>query len=371
MNPEVSFVVPCYKLAHLLSDCVNSILAQSFENFEILVMDDCSPDNTREIAQSFSDSRVVYICNKANLGHLRNYNEGIRLSKGKYIWLISADDCLRNPDVLVNYIRVMEDNQKIGYSFCPAIRLEGGQEKGLLQYSSHGSKDAVWNGREFLCQLIMENTIVAPSAMARKECYEKISMFPLDRPWGGDWFLWCVFALHYDVAYFAEPMVCYRQHSQSMTNTLMFGGHMYSCLDEDIELPWTIKKMAKESGYHNVMKACRTAIAREYARSIATHRYLQGDAHISVQNVEESLHKYAENLEEESWIKARMYAQMGTFYHWQKEYENARMSYALALKEDVRMAKVWLQYLLLSMGSVGIHIRESLGELRSRMARSK
>jgi glycosyltransferase involved in cell wall biosynthesis len=95
MSPTVSFVVPCYKLAHLLSDCVDSILGQTYREFEVLIMDDCSPDNTPEVARSFQDARVKYIRNPTNLGHLHNYNKGIGLSQGKYVWLISADDYLR------------------------------------------------------------------------------------------------------------------------------------------------------------------------------------------------------------------------------------------------------------------------------------
>lgn len=68
----MSFVVPCYKLAHLLAECVSLILAQTFEDFEVLIMDDCSPDNTMEVATSFRDRRVRYVRNDRNVGHLRN-----------------------------------------------------------------------------------------------------------------------------------------------------------------------------------------------------------------------------------------------------------------------------------------------------------
>ena len=76
-KPRVTFVVPCYKLAGFLPACVESILRQSYADFEILIMDDCSPDNTAEVAQSFNDPRIRYIRNDPNHGHLRNYNKGI------------------------------------------------------------------------------------------------------------------------------------------------------------------------------------------------------------------------------------------------------------------------------------------------------
>src|SRR5208283_2490112 len=77
--PTVSFIVPCYKLAHLLPNCVHSILMQTYRDFEVLIMDDCSPDATPQVAQSFQDPRVKHIRNDPNLGHLRNYNHGIGL----------------------------------------------------------------------------------------------------------------------------------------------------------------------------------------------------------------------------------------------------------------------------------------------------
>src|ERR1700757_2148167 len=73
-TPAVSFVVLCYKLAHLLPECLNSILSQSFGDFEVLIMDDCSPDNTEEVTKSFRDPRVKYVRNAQNLGFLRNEN---------------------------------------------------------------------------------------------------------------------------------------------------------------------------------------------------------------------------------------------------------------------------------------------------------
>jgi glycosyltransferase involved in cell wall biosynthesis len=109
-SPTVSFVIPCYKLAHLLPECINSILGQSFSDFEVLIMDDCSPDNTAEVAASFKDPRVKHIRNDPNLGHLRNYNKGIGLTRGRYVWLISADDYLRKPYILERYVNCFDSH---------------------------------------------------------------------------------------------------------------------------------------------------------------------------------------------------------------------------------------------------------------------
>src|SRR6478609_6542390 len=204
-NPTVSFVIPCYKLAHLLPECVNSILSQSYGDFEVLIMDDCSPDNTAEVACSFQDPRVKYVRNDPNLGALANYNKGITMSRGKYVWLISADDYLRRPYVLQRYVEVMEANPRVGFVFCPCVGVLNGKETGKLDWSAYGDRDLIVNGSVFLQKLLHYNLVLAPAALARRECYEKISLFPtnvvwsgvpIDLIWGGDWYLWCIFALH-------------------------------------------------------------------------------------------------------------------------------------------------------------------------------
>ncbi|MBV8282049.1 MAG: glycosyltransferase family 2 protein, partial [Candidatus Eremiobacteraeota bacterium] len=281
MTPIVSFVVPCYNLAHLLRECVDSILSQTYADFEVLIMDDCSPDNTPEVAQSFRDPRVKYIRNDSNLGALRNYNKGIRLARGKYVWLISADDYLRRPYILQRYVTLLDKNPQVAYTFCPAVGVTNGVETGILDWSAYGSRDLIINGHALLKTLLMGNLIVAASGMARRECYERISFFPLDMAWddvpldmlwGGDWYLWCLFALYFDVGYFAEPMVCYRKHNLSTTSNLM-QGDVENLFASDVAVPWIIRQKAKEAGFREVSKYCLSAVANQYAKSIGSTRY--------------------------------------------------------------------------------------------------
>ncbi len=363
--PKVTFVVPCYNLGHLLKECVDSILQQTYADFEVLIMDDCSPDATPQVAQSFDDPRVIHIRNNPNLGHLRNYNHGISLARGTYIWLISADDRLHSRIVLSRYVALMESRPSIGYAFCPAMRLESGEVKELLPYSVLDTVDRVIRGRTFLEHLIHGNTVVAPSVMARKECYQKVSMFPLDMPWGGDWYLWCVFALHYDVAFFAEPMVCYRRHAASMTSLLM-RSHVSSCSREDIELPWNIRGQAEKLGLKALVRCCDLAIAREYARTLATVRYSGDMAEFSEQDFLRSLNSHAKSTRLQRWIRSRTYAAMGDFLYWNGALPDARESYRKALLTGRCLPRVWLQYALLSLGRPGQWLRGQLGTLRRR-----
>ena len=358
MEPKVTFIVPCYKLAHLLPECINSILQQTFKEFEILIMDDCSPDNTPEVAASFQDPRVIHVRNQPNLGHLRNYNKGISLARGKYVWLISADDYLRRPYVLEQYVKLLDAHPKVGYVFCPGVKVRGGVEAKALDYSFHGAKNAIFDGRRFLSKLVRENTIVAASGCVRKECYDKICVFPLDMPWGGDWYLWAIFALSYDVGYLAEPMVCYREHELSMTTKLMTE-NVAQCSTEDIAMPWIFKRKAEEAGYRQLTRNCLDSAAYEYARRLSRNRYRSAAAAMTMQEFEDSLRKNTEKEEERKYVRARVYSYAADGYYWQGESSLARQFYLRALQQNFWMPKTWAKLLLASSGGIGDALRRA------------
>jgi glycosyltransferase involved in cell wall biosynthesis len=366
MTPAVSFVVPCYKLAHLLPECIDSILCQTYSNFEVLIMDDCSPDNTPEVAQSFQDRRIRYIRNQSNLGHLRNYNWGISLTRGKYVWLISADDYLRRSYILERYVTLMDRNPQVGYVFCPAVSVRNGTEICILSYSVHGNRDRIVNGRAFLKKLLRQNTrlgIVAASGMVRRECYEKISFFPLNMPWAADGHLWCVFALHFDVGYFAEPMACYREHELSMTNSVM-QGDLQICAAEDLGMPWVIRQAADEVGCRDISRACLQAAVNEYVLSIASRRYRTSKSRMTLGRFEQLLCRSTASETERNWVRARVYAGIASQCYWQGELPSAKRFYFAGLRKDPWMPKVLAKWFLLSLGNPGGYVLRSVRSLK-------
>jgi glycosyltransferase involved in cell wall biosynthesis len=355
-NPKVSFIVPCYKLAHLLPDCIHSILSQTYGDFEILVMDDCSPDRTAEVAQSFKDLRVIHVRNQTNLGHLRNYNEGIRRARGEYVWLISADDRLRKDGALARYVQVMEAHPVVGFVFCPAVGLQHGEETGLIEWTSNGNQDGIIDGRRFLSELIHENSISAPAVMVRKRCYDQLGAFPLDLPYAGDWYLWCLFALNYDVAYCSEPVVSYRLHGLSMTNQLTRRHRV----NDNFAVRWRVKRLAELKGYAPVVEECRTSLARHYTYCIA-NGVLGGSTYsLTFEEFGESLVANAGSPEEQKAIRACVYAGLADHYYHRRDFVAAMRFYRLALDHERNMPAVWAKLSMLRMGVVGAFVRDCL-----------
>lgn len=358
---RVSFVVPCYKLAHLLPECVDSILSQTYGDFEVLIMDDCSPDATAEVARSFGDRRVRHIRNTPNLGHLRNYNKGISEARGAYIWLISADDYLRTPYILERYVALLEGHPEIGYVICPGFGVRDGREtRELGRYRRVADRDRIIPGPVMLRKLLRSNFVLAPSGLVRRECYTDISLFPLHMPWAGDWYLWCLFALYYDVGYFAEPMICYREHHQLSMTTMLTRERLEACAAEEVAIPWAIRAEALKLGRRQAAKDCLRAIAQTYARTLGNRRFRDTASFMNVALFEEALERNLGDEDERRLVRAHFYADLANECYWGDEPAEAKALYRKALETDPRMATVHIKWGLLSLGAAGDYLRRKI-----------
>jgi glycosyltransferase involved in cell wall biosynthesis len=112
MDKLVSIILPAYNGAHRISDAIQSVTNQSYTNWELLIIDDFSVDNTREVVSNFvnKDSRIKYIKNNTNLGLQKTLNIGLAQSKGEYIARIDDDDMWADVDKLQKQVDFMDNN---------------------------------------------------------------------------------------------------------------------------------------------------------------------------------------------------------------------------------------------------------------------
>jgi hypothetical protein len=359
VSPLVTFVVPCYNLAHLLPECLNSILIQTYADFEVLVMDNCSPDNTPEVVQSFRDSRVRHVRNETNIGHIRNFNKGIAMARGKYVWLVSADDFLINPQALARYVDVMERNPQVGYAFSCATTAQGANHTPEAPFweAYTGKKDRIWKGRTFLRRLIRNNCIIMSSVMARKECYQKAGMFSLEMPYANDWYLWSSMALRYDVAYLSEPMACCRVHGESLTEAFSRGTD-HRCIADEIKVICGISRQAEVAGLPSLRKACNASIASHVVYAMRPGSGGNGtNPGLSESDLEALLRGKAGVVKDEKDLRARLSLAIGDAAFWSGDRMKALRSYSASLKLRPWWAKSWAKYLLLRLGNVGVAAR--------------
>ena len=363
MKPVVSFVVPCYRLAHLLPECIHSILAQTYRDFEILIMDNCSPDDTPEVARSFNDPRIRHIRNEVNIGHIRNFNKGIELSRGEYVWWISPDDLLNSTRVLERFVDVMARNRGVGYVFCRCLELKDEIQGGIAGWTDCGEEDRIWQGREFLARLVNFNCIALSSGMVRRECYEKVGLFPLDLVHAGDWYLWCLMALYYDVAYLAEPMVCWRNHAETLTASFQHDDAGI-CMGEELAVLWRVRQQAELAGGSTLRSIFRAGLAGRGLRALHTAPAVGQRSAIDEAEFETALRAHVTDLKEFDLVRAQLYSGRAEQQFWRGEFSAARQSYQRALRIQPWCLSAWTKYLLLRMDGIGLLLRRLFRQLR-------
>jgi glycosyltransferase involved in cell wall biosynthesis len=318
-------------------------------------MDDCSPDNTPEVAKAFVDKRIKYIRNDSNVGHLKNYNKGISLSSGKYVWLISADDLIRTNYILDRYVTLMESNPQVGFVFCPAIELLNDTDHGVEKWTYHGPEDCVFEGKKFVHKLLGGCCIPAAGVMVRKECYENVGLFPTDLVFGEDWYMWSSFAFQYDVGYLSEPMVSYRKHDDSITNILSRRdyGILITC---DFSVLWRIREEAIRNKICDIAELCIEAI---HDRAITKYSAVYGPDDSSI-NRDEARGYIAKAVSDAYYVRkicALLDVNNGDYHYGRGDFKLASMFYRSAFMANPYSFKIFAKYVLVKAGKPGALIR--------------
>jgi hypothetical protein len=303
-----------------------------------------------------------YFRNDPNLGHLRNYNKGIGLARGDYIWLISADDCLRSKDAVGRFVALMEQNSRLAYVFSPAMGLgENGDETGVVEWARPFRKDVTIEGRRFLATLAEGNCVSAPSVMVRRRCYEAAGKFPLDLPHAGDWYLWCAFAFCGEVAYLDEPVVFYRMHTANMSSGL-HAGKRHVVREDQAKVRWRLKDMAEKAGFPEVARICLERLAKQYSVDLAEAAPAR-TCESMVESIEAILKRHA-RVEEREGLRARTFGLLADRLFGLERFADAAYFYRRALRRSPQRWTYAAKLALLKMGHSGAIVRRAAGRVR-------
>jgi glycosyltransferase involved in cell wall biosynthesis len=342
--PLVTFVVPCYRLAHYLPECVASIVAQDHPAIEILILDDASPDDTADasvaLIAAHPGHRIRYVRNETNLGNIRTYNRGIGLAAGDYVWILSPDDRLRSPRVVGEYVRLMESRPSVAYAFCPGHLILDDADQGLYLASVVRPHDQVLDGTEFVKELVDGRfDMLAPSVLMRKWCYDTIALYPEDLPHRGDTFVWALAALGREVGYFAEPMVDYRVHAESMMSTLA-RENPARMVEDDLAVLWRILAAVSARRVRSVARRCENAIVQRYARSLMGIPVRGETLALPVSGLDDSLERFVCDARVRAAMRARVLGAYGDRLYWSGRAPEAVVAYRDAARAS-RGALTW------------------------------
>ena len=210
--PLVSVLMPVFNGEKYLTAAINSILRQTYTNFEFLVLDDGSTDKSVPIVQSFKDARIRHIISHENSGIERTLNKGLKLAQGKYIARMDCDD-VSLPHRLQCQVAFMEQNPEIGV-LSAAIQ--------ILKYG-HADKVRRWPATDdaIKIHLLFQNPLSHPVIMMRKETIDGF-YYPFDCQYAEDYRLWTILANHTKFANLPDILLHYRVHPNQITKNLSF-----------------------------------------------------------------------------------------------------------------------------------------------------
>jgi glycosyltransferase involved in cell wall biosynthesis len=222
--PKVSVIIPNYNHARYLPQRIESVLNQTFADFEVIILDDCSQDNSLEIISEYAakDKRISVHKNHKNSGStFAQWNKGVALAKGEFVWIAESDDYCE-PNLLETLLPRIEADGNIGIAFAQSAIVD---EEGKLINSFNENykfmyKSARWEADfvvpghvEIAKYLIFSNSIPnASAALMRKSVYNHTGGAPVGWRLNGDWFFYVKMLLISDLAYCASHLNYFRQH---------------------------------------------------------------------------------------------------------------------------------------------------------------
>ena len=202
--PKVSVIIPTHNRAHLLNRAVQSIFNQTFQDFEIIITDDASTDNTEDLVKSFNDERIQYYRHEKNQGGSAARNTSMKHASGEYFAFLDSDD---------EWLPHKLEKQLMAFE-------KGGNKLGVV-YTDFDYKSVLVTNKYSgdISQLILIVNFVGTSStpLVKKECFSKTGFFDATLPTGQDWDMWIRLAQHYEFYFIDEVLARYYVQPTSIT----------------------------------------------------------------------------------------------------------------------------------------------------------
>lgn len=235
-QPTVTVIIPNYNHARYLPLRIESVLKQSFQDFEVIILDDCSTDNSREIIDQYAslDTRIQVLYNSENGGStFSQWNKGIALAAGRYIWLAESDD-YADAAFLETLVAKVEADPAISLAYCDSWNVD---ENGIIK-NKYGdffyqalnphlwTDDFVMDGLELVLTYMSRQNVIpnASAVVLRKETVNLVSPADPSFKVNGDWLYWSSILAISKVAFVAKPLNYFRHHTNNARSPAVISG---------------------------------------------------------------------------------------------------------------------------------------------------
>lgn len=207
--PAVSVIIPTFNRAELVGDAIDSVLRQSFSDFELIVIDDGSTDRTAEVVGSFSDARLVFV-RQENKGRSFARNRALRMARGKYIAFLDSDDIYLK-EKLQMQVEFMEAHPLVGMIYTSAYCVD---DRGAFLDKQHYFASAEGNIYKDIA-FFRPVTITLPTVMVRREVFDAVGGFDEAMDRFEDTDLWRRIAKSHQVGVIKESTCVLRTHGEN------------------------------------------------------------------------------------------------------------------------------------------------------------
>lgn len=261
--PKVSVIIPTHNRPQLIGRAINSVLVQTFKDFEILVVDDASTDNTRQVVKQIKDERIILISHQENKGGSAARNTGIKMARGEYIAFLDDDDewiptklekqmrfferCRRNVGLIYSWAKIIDEGKDLFVKAQPKVR------------------------GKFLREILNRSFLPSPTVMVKKLCFCSIGLFDENFTSCQDREMWTRIATRYQVEVLPEYLAMTHKHSNfsigGSPKKVIYGYYQYFTKFQKLylqqgmrkelsqHLNWVAYKLTRE-GYNKESKEC-------------------------------------------------------------------------------------------------------------------
>ncbi len=228
-NPLISVCIINYNQGRFFADALNSYLSQNYNPLELIVIDDCSTDNSVEIINNLLKEKNVkanFIVNPVNCGICKNMNLAISLSKGKYFSVVASDDYFgpTRYEKLINASKQVDESYKLFYSNCNMVDVAG--KLITTNFFNYCRPDLSIKEGDIFHELLKGNFIPSIALLIRKDVFNDVGLFD-ESLHLEDFDMWLRIANRYKIGYVEDDEVFYRQVNNSWLRILQKRGSNY------------------------------------------------------------------------------------------------------------------------------------------------
>lgn len=219
MKECVSVCIPVYNGSATIVDTLDSVLQQTYKNIEIIIVDNCSTDNTVELVRGISDERIKLFCNAENIGMAGNWNKCLEYVTGEYIQFVCADDLLM-PECIEKKVECIKSNPEAVMVFGASSIINERDE--VLMSRCEYKRDMILDGNKLAKKsFYLKNIYGEPTnVLFKSSLVKEVGVFALNMCYATDWEYWLRLSCYGKVGFVSQDLVKYRISTSNETSKI-------------------------------------------------------------------------------------------------------------------------------------------------------